>query len=131
MKIYIKNMVSLRCILKVKEELDKLDITYRNVILEEATLNEILTQEKKRLLKKELKNSGIEVIEDKKSFLTERIKISIMEFLDINLEIKESKFSSYLEKRLKLNYKYLANVFSQKMNVSISHSLLLIDKKVI
>lgn len=118
-------MVSLRCILKVKEELDKLGIAYRSVILGEATLNEILTQEKKRLLKKELKNSGLEVMEDKKSVLTERIKISIIEFLDVNLEIKESKFSSYLEKKLKLNYKYLANVFSQRANVSISHTLLL------
>jgi AraC-like DNA-binding protein len=118
-------MVSLRCILKVKEELDKLHITYRNVILGEATLNEILTPEKKRLLKKELKNSGLDVIDDKKSVLTERIKTSILEFLDVNLEIKESRFSSYLEKRLKLNYKYLANVFSQIMNVSISHTLLL------
>ncbi len=118
-------MVSLRCILKVREELDKLGITYRNVILGEATLNEILTQEKKILLKKELRNSGLDIIEDKKSVLTERIKMSIIEFLDINLEIKESKFSSYLEKKLKLNYKYLANVFSQKMSVSISHSLLL------
>jgi len=118
-------MVSLRCILKVKEELDRLGITYRKVILGEIILTEIVSQDKIKLLKKELKYSGLEIIEDKKSILIERIKISIIEFLDIKSEKSDSKFSSYLEKRLKLNYKYLANVFSQMTKVSISHSLLL------
>lgn len=118
-------MVSFRCILKVKEELERMGITYLDVILGEATLHETLSQEQTLRLKEELKKSGLELLNDKRCMLTERIKISLIEFLDVSQEIKELKFSSYLEKKLKLNYKYLSNVFSQKTTISISHALLM------
>jgi len=43
MKIYIKNMISIRCKIVVKSELEKIDIHYRTIDLGELNLNDIPT----------------------------------------------------------------------------------------
>ena len=43
MKIYIKNMVFIRCKMAVKSELEKIDIHYRTIDWGELNLNDIPT----------------------------------------------------------------------------------------
>ena len=51
MKLYIKNMVCIRCKMVVKQELEKLDLHYTNVELGEATLLKTCRMSKKTNLK--------------------------------------------------------------------------------
>jgi hypothetical protein len=75
MILYIKYMVSIRCKLVVKSELDKLGLHYTVVELGEAHIMEDLTDEQRTQLKTDLLKSGLELMDDKKAILVERIKI--------------------------------------------------------
>ena len=74
MKLYIKNMVSQRCKLKVKDELDKIGIQYTALNLGVVDILEELTPENHKLLNENLIKSGLELLDDKKIILVERIK---------------------------------------------------------
>ena len=74
MKIFLKYMVSIRCKMLVKTELEKLGLHYITVELGEAEIEENITQAQKNELNTALRKSGIELMDDKKSILIEKIK---------------------------------------------------------
>jgi hypothetical protein len=74
MKLYIKNMVCIRCKMVVKSELDKLGLHYTRVELGETEILEDISTEQIDSLKVGLKSTGLELMDDKKSILVEKIK---------------------------------------------------------
>ena len=86
MKIYIKYMVSLRCKMMVKDALRELGLHYVIVELGMVDLMEDITSEQHNLLKNKLFQSGLELLDDKKTILIEKIKNVIN--LDTNVTIK-------------------------------------------
>jgi hypothetical protein len=72
MKLYIKYMVSLRCKLLVKQELENLGLHYRSIDLGTVELEEDITPEQRNQLNKNLLRSGLELLDDKKSILIEK-----------------------------------------------------------
>ena len=74
MKLYIKYMVSLRCKMVVKEALKKLGVSYIMLELGLVEIMEDLSPEKRMQLKIDLAKSGLELMDDKKSILIEKIK---------------------------------------------------------
>ena len=76
MKLYIKNMVCLRCKMLVKEELLKLGLKYINVELGEAEIMETISESQRDHLKTALLKSGLELMNDKRSMLIEKNKKS-------------------------------------------------------
>ena len=81
MKLLIKNMVSLRCKMIVKSELEKLGLHFTIVELGEVEIKEKLSVKKTGKLQAVLANSGLELLEDKKSMLIEKIKNIIVEMI--------------------------------------------------
>jgi hypothetical protein len=65
MKLFIKNMVSLRCKMLVKAELEKMNIVYRTVELGEAELEKPLSTQQYDELKIILAKAGLELMDDK------------------------------------------------------------------
>ena len=59
MKLYIKNMVCIRCKMVVKEELDKLGIEYTSLELGEVEINSPFTCELHDQLKQRLSKFGL------------------------------------------------------------------------
>jgi AraC-like DNA-binding protein len=121
MKLFLKYMVSIRCKMLVKSELEKLGLHYRKVELGEAEIEEDISTAKWHELNAALKKSGIELINDKKSTLIEKIKNVIVEqthYSDAPLEIN---FSEYLSEKLDYEYTYLANPFSESQGITIEH----------
>lgn len=119
MKIYIKNMVCNRCIMVVKDELEKLGYHAENIALGEAELTKELTVEEKKSLDDHLRSFGFELIDDKKSRLIGQIKSSIIEIIHhSNGEIK-SNLSDYLSSKLLHDYTYLSNLFSEVEGTTI------------
>src|ERR1035438_2840037 len=81
MKLYIKYMVSLRCKMVVKSELKKLGLHYTSVELGSAEIMENITAEQREELKKGLKCSGLELMDDTKAILIEKMKNIIVELV--------------------------------------------------
>jgi AraC-like DNA-binding protein len=68
-----------------------------------------------------LLHSGLELIDDKKAMLIEKIKNIITEMVHYSDELPSLKFSSYLSERLD----YLANLFSKTEGTTIEHYILM------
>lgn len=125
MRIFIQNMVSLRCKLMVKSELDKLGVRYSVVELGEVEIIGKLSQKKQELLKVSLHEIGLELMDDKKAMLIEKIKNAIVEMVHYNEELPKVNFSTYLSEKLNYDYTYLSNLFSETEGSTIEHYILL------
>ena len=119
MKLYIKNMVCIRCKMVVKAELEKLRLHYTTVELGEVDVMETITPQQHDQFRDALMNSGLELMDDKKSVLIQKIKTVIVELVHYSEEPLTVKFSEYLSKKLNHDYTYLANLFSEVQGTTI------------
>lgn len=117
-------MVSLRCKMMVKEELKKLGLHYVLVDLGMVEIMEDITDEQKKLLKENLLKSGLELLDDKKSILIEKIKIAITEMIHYSDEFPKTNYSDYLSKKLNYDYTYLSNLFSEVKGITIQQFII-------
>lgn len=113
MKIYIKNMVSLRCKMAVQSVLKELAMDYLSIELGEVTLAAALNPEQRKNLKVALLHYELELMDDKKRGLVEQIKTLIIETLHTSNIEMPLKLSEYLSKHLFYDYTYMANTFSE------------------
>ncbi len=118
-------MVSNRCKMIVKEELKNLGLHYITVGLGEVEIMEETTQEQIRQLQKALLMSGLEVMDDKKAILIEKVQNVIIEMVHYNEELPKTNFSDYLSEKLHYDYTYLANLFSETKGITIEHFIIL------
>ena len=119
MKLYIKNMVCIRCKMVVKDELTKLGLHYTLVELGEADIVETLSPEQRDQFKDALVRSGLELMDDKKSVLIQKIKNVIVELIHYTDEPLTVNFSVFLSEKLDYDYTYLANLFSEVQGITI------------
>ncbi|MFC2104341.1 helix-turn-helix domain-containing protein [Bacteroidota bacterium] len=119
MKIYIKYMVSLRCKMLVKAELENLGILYKMVDLGIVDTLEDIDDEQVKKLKSNLLKSGLEILDNKKSILVEKIKSAIVELVHYTEEQIKVNLSDYLSEKLNYDYTYLANLFSEVKGTTI------------
>ena len=124
MKLYIKFMVSIRCKMMVKAELDKLGLHYGAVELGDVEVKENITDEQREKLKIALLKSGLELMDDKKAMLIEKIKNVIVEMVHYADERPKTNFSDYLTEKLNYDYTYLANLFSEVTGITIEHYII-------
>jgi AraC-like DNA-binding protein len=119
MKVAIKNMVSNRCILAVKQLLANLQIPYTEVRLGEIEFRDCISQGKESQLRRGLEEIGLELISDKKTLLIEKIKNSILELVHYTDEPITKKYSCFLSEKLKYDYTYLSNLFKKSKGICI------------
>ena len=118
-------MVSNRCKIAVKEALKKLGLHFVIVDLGEVDIMEELTAEERQELNNELLESGLELMDNKRAILIERIKNVIIELVHHSDEELKVNFSEYLSDKLSHDYTYLANLFSEVQGTTINHFLML------
>jgi AraC-like DNA-binding protein len=123
-KLHIKNMVCIRCKLLVREELEKLGLSVASVELGEAEIMGNMTTEQHEKFRKSLLKSGLELMDDKKSVLIEKIKKVIIESVHYSEEPLAINFSEYLSQKLHHDYTYLANLFSEVQGTTIEQFLI-------
>jgi len=119
MKLYIRNMVCIRCKMLVKAELDKLYLPYSDVELGEVNLMANIPAKKLELLREALLKSGLELMDDKKSVLIQKIKNVIIELIHYSEEPLNINFSAFLSEKLNHDYTYMANLFSEVQGTTI------------
>lgn len=119
MKLYIKNMVSNRCKMIVKSQLEKFGWHYVFVELGEVEIMEEIPPEQLNLLNIQLGKYGLWLLEEKKGILIERIKNIIIDLVHYSEKQPGTNLSDYLGERLHYNYTYLANLFSEHQGITI------------
>ena len=87
MRLYIKYMVSLRCKMLVKSELEKLGLTCVSIDLGMVDIKEDISDEQLETFNNNLTKSGLELLDDKKNILVERIKAVIVEMIHYSDEV--------------------------------------------
>jgi AraC-like DNA-binding protein len=118
LKLYIKYMVSNRCKMLVKEELKKLGLHFI-VDMGVVDIMENITGEQREQIRVALNQSGLELMDDKKAMLIEKIKNVIIEMIHYTDELPKINFSDYLSEKLNYDYTYLANIFSEVQGITI------------
>lgn len=125
MKLYIKHMVSLRCKMLVKNELEKLGLTCISVDLGMVEIKEEITEEKLETFNRNLRKSGLELLDDKKNILVEKIKAVIVEMVHHSDEVPKVNDSDYISEKLNYDYTYLSNTFSDVKEMTIQQYIIL------
>lgn len=117
-------MVSQRCKMFVKDELKKLGLHFIVVDLGEVDIMEELTDEQRVELNDALRVQGLELMDDKKAILIERIKNAIVKMVHDADEGIKVNFSDYISEKLNHNYTYLSNLFAEVVGTTIEQSII-------
>lgn len=117
-------MVSIRCKMVVKSELDKLGLHYGAVDLGEVEIKERITDKQRTQLKQALLQSGLELMEDQRAILIEKIRNVIVEMVHYEDEVPRVKNSVYISEKLHYDYTYLSNLFSATTGTTIEHYII-------
>lgn len=125
MNLYIKYMVSLRCKMVVRDELKKLGLHHKSIELGIVETLEDITNAQREQLKTNLIRSGLELIDDKKSILIEKIKNVIVEMIHYTEDIPKVNYSEYISEKLNYDYTYLSNLFSEVKGITIQQFIIM------
>ena len=117
-------MVCIRCKMVVKEELAKLGLHYTSVELGEAVVSETISAGQHDQIRTALLKYGLELMDDKKSVLIQKIKNVIIELVHYSEEPLTVNFSEFLSLKLNHDYTYLANLFSEVLGTTIEQFLI-------
>lgn len=125
MILYIRYMVSLRCKMVVKEELKKLGLWYVFVDLGTVEIRGEITDEQHEQLKANLLKSGLELLDDKRSILIERIKNVVIEMIHYDEELPKVNFSDFISEKIGYDYTYLSNIFSEVKGITLQQYIIM------
>jgi len=117
-------MVSLRCKMMVKAELKNLGIEYGVVELGMVQLLEEITPQQTSQLKQNLLRSGLQLLDDKKTILIEKIKNVVIEMVHYSDELPMVNYSEYISSKLGYDYTYLANTFSEINGITLQQYII-------
>jgi AraC-like DNA-binding protein len=118
-------MVSLRCKMMVKEELLKLGLQYVIIELGMVEMLEDITDEQRTQLGINLLKSGLELLNDKRAILIDRIKNVIIEMIHYSYELPTVNYSDYISQKLNHDYTYLSNIFSEVKGITIQQFIII------
>lgn len=117
-------MVSNRCKAAVREELKKLGLHFILVDLGEVDIMETLNSQQREEVKQALLTVGFELMDDRKTLLIDQIKSVIIDMVHHTEETIKINFSVYLSEKLKYDYTYLANLFSEVQGTTIEQFII-------
>lgn len=118
-------MVSARCKMAVKEELKKLGLHFVVLDLGEVEIMEDISAELRQELKIALLQSGLELMDDKKAMLIEKINNVIIEMIHYSDEVPKMNYSDFISQKLDYDYTYLSNLFSEVKGITIQQFIII------
>ncbi len=109
----------------VHQELERLGIKNAVVDLGTVELLDDISSGQRQNLKENLLKTGLEVLDDKKSILIEKIKNVVIEMIHYSDELPKENFSDYVSEKLGYDYTYLANTFSEVKGMTLQHFIII------
>ena len=125
MKVFVKFNINAICKKVLEDKLNELDVKFRILGFGEIEFLEKLTDDQEQNLHILLNNYGIEVVENEKNILAQKIKDAIIEMVFNSEEALNIKTSVYLAEKLKHSYGYLSNLFSEVTYSSIENFIII------
>jgi AraC-like DNA-binding protein len=108
----------------VKDELKKLGLHYIIVDLGRVEIMEELNKDQTIQLQDNLLYWGLELMDDKKSILIEKIIDLVIQMVHYSDELPLLKYSNYISEKLDHDYTYLANIFAEVKGMSIQQFII-------
>lgn len=125
MTLYLKFDFQAVCKKVLEDTLNTHNIKYKTMAFGEVELLEQLSSEKTKLFTDALNHYNIEIVENQKSILVQKLKDTIIDMV-FNEDTKVNiKTSSYLADTLEHSYGYLSNLFSEVTYTSIENFIIL------
>ena len=118
-------MVSNRCKMAVKVALTEIGLHFIVVDLGEVEVMEDVYGEQRERLKIALLNSGLELMDDKRAVLIEKINNVITEMIHYSDEVPKMNYSDYISEKLDYDYTYLSNLFSEVKGITIQQFIII------
>ena len=110
----------------MREELTGLGFTIKSIELGEVILNKQVSQEDTDKIRQALADNDFELIDDKKSWIINKIKTLIIEYIHHDKEKPDFvNISDFLARETAYDYSYLSNLFSSVEGQTIEHFLIL------
>ncbi len=125
MNILVKYDVSRLCKMVMQQQIQKLDIDYSIVGLNEIEFTKTLTPDQSTKLKSLFDEFGIEIIDNQKTALVQKIKDAIVSMVWDDENSPNITTSVYLADKLHHSYGYLSNLFSETTFASIENFIIL------
>jgi AraC-like DNA-binding protein len=108
----------------LQQELENLGLMYGTIELGQVEVRGNMSTAVRGLLATALLRSGLQLMEDKKSILIEKIKLAIIDMVHYAQERPKENFSGFLSHTLQYDYTYLANLFSEVTGITIEHYII-------
>ncbi len=124
MVLHIRNMICTRCKILVQSELERLGYDVIRVELGRVEIRENLTPQQRQELNEVLMKANLELIEDKKRILADRIRQVITEMIRNTDEFQKVKYSVHISESIGMNYTYLSNIFSEVTGSTIEQFII-------
>lgn len=124
MNIFVKNMVSLRCILFMTNVLNELGFTPLKVELGLIVTKEDLTTMELKKLNDRIKEAELELLEKRKDIIVENIKHTLIDYIYNPDEQPNINFSDLLSQKLNYNYNYLSNLFLESEDITVTQYMI-------
>jgi AraC-like DNA-binding protein len=105
--------------------MEELKINYIKIELGYADIDDDTEATKLEELKKALRNTGLEILDEKRAILVEKIKNVIIEMVHYADDLPLEKSSVYISEKLHYDYTYLANLFSSVKGITIQEFIIL------
>jgi hypothetical protein len=99
----------------VRSELEKLSVNYGTIDMGAVEIRSTITTEQLGQVKVALSKSGLEVMEDKKATLIEKIKNAATEIINDPDESTGSIFPASLSKKFKHTYTFILIAFFRRL----------------
>lgn len=112
-------MLSKRCIMVVKQELGRLNLVSYCDELGIVNVDGKLSPSKWKLLKDRLQLFGLELIQDKKTLISNKIKLLIHDILCSESDLSEMHISSYLIQQMNMDYITMSKIFSERNSLTL------------
>ncbi|MBA4056743.1 MAG: AraC family transcriptional regulator [Marivirga sp.] len=126
MMLYIKNMVCNRCIMVVKQELEKFGLHPEKISLGEVTIKENdLSDDIQNRLDASLIHLGFERMDDRKARLIESIKNKVIQMIHYSDKVdRKFNWSDVLSEEMHYEYNYLSNLFSAVEGITLEQYII-------
>lgn len=125
MKIFVKFDFTRTCTKVIEETFAALDIKYHMSSFGEIDFLEKVSEEKLKAFHEVLDTYGIEIIENQKIILVQKLKDAIVDMVFNEDSAINVKSSIYLSDKLGHSYGYLSNLFSEVTYTSIENFIIL------
>lgn len=122
--LHIRNMVCNRCIMAVRDTLERLGLTTRTVTLGLAELCETPSDTQRAALRTALEALGFELIDDRREQEVERIRNAVVAWVHHDGGDPRLHLSDYLAERLGRDYDTLSRLFSEETGSTIEKYLI-------